>query len=104
MKKATTVVMIMTVVVLAWGTANAAETVNSGKNQALYNGITYFDLGPASTCNVPAGVTEPVAQSQPFNGITVFDLGQSGSGAKGDCANRASKTMTAKFNNGITAF
>lgn len=102
MKK--TMLMIGIVSIFAVGSAFAGENqASSGKSGHLYNGITYFDLGPASTCQDPAPM-EP-ATAKPSNGITVFDLGQPGSGVRGSCAGQMpDRVMMSKRYNGITVF
>ena len=104
MKKSLVVALGMMVSVFTFGAAYAADNQPAaGTGGQLTNGITYFNLGPASTCTDPAGpIVRDVAK--PFNGVTVFDIAKAGSGAQGSCAGRTAQMTTTKVYNGITAF
>jgi hypothetical protein len=103
MKK--TMVLLMTIAfVFTFGSAFGAETKTASK--LFSNGITFFDLGPAS----PSGVaTESAAAIESavvaFNGITFFDQ-KPGSGVRGAGAGgSAVPGSTGKpAYNGITVF
>lgn len=98
--------LIVIVSIFTFESAFAADRkIAPDVNGRLFNGITYFDLGSASTCGDAEAVFEKDSAVKMFNGITVFDLGKPGSGAHGSCAGqRAKETMISKVYNGITVF
>jgi hypothetical protein len=101
MKKS--IMMMLAVSLFTVGSAYAADNraVEIGKTWA--NGITYFDLGPVSTCNNPAAQAAQDS-AKPFNGITIFEIAKPGSGARGSCANGPALILVGKSYNGITVF
>lgn len=99
MKKSIVAAMIV-VSIFTFGAAYAADSQAAG---ALSNGITYFDLGPASTCNELVGSVE-ADTAKPFNGVTAFDLGKTGARVQNSCADKAAQTIMSKNYNGITVF
>ncbi len=95
--------LLLIVSIFTFGSAFAANRnappEASGK---LFNGITYFEPSPASTCE-DAIEKEPVVKM--FNGITAFEEGQPVSGANNFCACRQAKEpMMSRSYNGITVF
>jgi hypothetical protein len=100
--KKTMVFVMMMVIVFAFGSAFAAENTAMRENNAMvYNGITYFDLRPASTYVELAASKGTAILS--YNGITYIDQEQSG--AKGSAAGGSQlDRSTNKFYNGITVF
>jgi len=100
------VLLVVIVSIFTFESAFAADRTTapeaSGK---FFNGITYFDLGPASTCGDAEGTFEKESAVKMFNGTTAFDLGKPVSGAKECCAGqRAKETTMSKSYNGITVF
>jgi len=95
---------------LTLGVAFAYESmpITEPMGPVLSNGITHFDLGPATDCSAEvSGVSGSAAGGERSdviakNGVTYFDLG-SESTAKGICANPA-LDEGAKIENGITKF
>jgi len=97
MKK--TIVMFGIISMLAAGAASAGEyQAVSTTGERPYNGITWFDLGPASTSQ---NLVLEQSTVKSFNGITAFALGQT--------PTRRARTLaeSAKFaavSNGVTVF
>ncbi|OGW48486.1 MAG: hypothetical protein A2078_15715 [Nitrospirae bacterium GWC2_57_9] len=85
------------------GAAFAADNSQAASESSAKpnNGITYFDLGPATDCQERA---ETMEQEKPFNGITAFEMGQQGSGARGSCAGQTVAQPASMSYNGITVF
>ncbi len=105
--KKTMVLLMMIALVSTLGTAFAADTAAAIERSAgLYNGITYFDLGPASTGGAFVAPVTQEAAAVPYNGITVFELGQPGTSkrdyARGSAA--GGQAPETKLYNGITVF
>ncbi len=102
--KKTLVLLMIIALASTLGTAFAATPDRSA---GLYNGITYFNLGPASTGGEFVAPLTREAAAMPYNGITVFELGQSGT-SKRDYAASGSATggpaPEMKLYNGITVF
>ncbi len=103
MKKAL-VLLMMIALVSTLGTAFAAAPDRSA---GIYNGITYFDLGPASTGGEYVAPLTQEATAVPYNGATVFELGQPGRSkrdyaASGSAAGGPAPEM--KLYTGITVF
>jgi hypothetical protein len=103
--KKNSILFLVIVSIFTFGSAFAADRGTHPATGKLYNGITYFDPDPASTC----GDTEAAFEKEPavklFNGVTAFDPEQTGSGAKGSCAGqRAKEPMMSNIHNGITFF
>jgi hypothetical protein len=101
--KKTMVVVAVMAMVLSFGPAFAGN-LQAADGSKLFNGVTYFDLGPVPTCASASATTNQQKTVALFKGITVFDNGQE-SGAKGSYANQAAKQiMSSKGYNGITVF
>ncbi|MGE5173827.1 MAG: hypothetical protein ACM3MD_08360 [Betaproteobacteria bacterium] len=108
MKIMITVLMVV-VLALTVGVAYAESGMTATKAEIpLFNGITYFDLGPASDCASVRGtsaggvisVAEPV-----LNRVTYFETGIPGSRPTGLCAGSISEEKPGVLmNNGITVF
>jgi len=97
--------------VLTLGVAFADESMPmKPMGPVLYNGITHFDLGPATDCS-GAGVSEVSGSGAGGersaeivkNGVTYFNLGPADATAKGYCANPRLEESP-KIENGITKF
>ncbi len=106
--KKTMVLLMMIALVSTLGTAFAADTAAAlDRSAGLYNGITSFDLGPASTGGEFVAPLMREAATVPYNGITVFELAQTGT-SKRDYAARGSAAggpaPELKLYNGITVF
>lgn len=108
------VIFISTVVfALAIGLAYADESYPVADHQmsgAVYNGITYFDIGPEPACLSESGAgAGGLGAEEPSpsvdNGITVIESRPAGLGAKGSCAGGlGTEEPGMKVNNGITLF
>ncbi len=99
------VFVMMIVSVIAFGSAFAVENAAAQENNGMaYNGITYFDFGPASTYVEVAAAGKGTAILS-YNGITYIDQEQPVSEAKGFAAggSQLGRSMN-KFYNGITVF
>lgn len=103
MKVMMTVLMVV-VLALTVGIAYAESGMTAAE---MYNGITYFELGPTPDCasvyGAGAGGAIPEAQPVLLNGVTQFELGIHGSRPTGLCAGRVSEEKP-WINNGITLF
>lgn len=98
--KRTMAFLMMIVFAATLGTAYAAD-----RSGGLYNGITYFDLGPASTAGEVVLTRE--AAAAPYNGITIFELGRSEASKRDNAATGSAAGGPApeqKLYNGITVF
>jgi hypothetical protein len=106
MKVTVTVVMVL-VLALIVGVAYAESSMS--RAEVPYNGVTYFDLGPATDCasvrGAGAGAVIPAAEHELMNGATHFELAIPGSRDLGLCAGSISEEkIGARLNNGITVF
>ncbi len=106
--KVTMAVLVVVVLALAVGVAYAESGMTAAKAEIPpYNGITYFDLGPAPDCTsvygAGAGGEISVAEPVLMNSVTSFELEVSGSRPTGLCAGKIGEEKP-WMNNGITVF
>ncbi len=95
-------VFAVVAMVLSLGAAFAGD-LQAADGSKPYNGITHFDLGPASTCRDSAAAEQGL-EMKPYNGITYFGQGQAGSGSKNyNCVGEARVAVNKPYN-GITVF
>ena len=100
-------VLIVMMLALTGGVVYA-ESSTTEAEAPLYNGITYFDVGPAPDCwsvrGAAAGGYIPESEPALMNGVTHFEPAVPGSFPTGLCAGRLSEEPEVWVNNGITVF
>jgi hypothetical protein len=99
-------VLLTLVLALTFGLVYAEEMSGKMSEAGLYNGITYFDTGPAPDCTSISGVgAGGLAVPEMNNGVTSFELGVAGSGARGICAGwTGEEAPPTAAHNGVTLF
>ncbi|OGW42391.1 MAG: hypothetical protein A2010_08900 [Nitrospirae bacterium GWD2_57_9] len=92
---------LMVITILFVFTAGTAFAAGSGKEEVQFNnGITFFDLGPKTTCEKEAAGTASATTAM-SNGITAFEPAKTGAATR--CAGGAAEPA-AWPKNGITMF
>lgn len=106
--KVTMTVLMVAALALTLGVAYAESGMSATEAETpLYNGITYFDLGPSPDCasvyGAGAGGEITAAEPVEMNGVTSFELAVPGSRPTGLCAGKIGEEKP-WMKNGITVF
>jgi hypothetical protein len=99
-------VLLTLVLALTFGLVYAGDMSSKLSEAGLYNGITYFDTGPAPDCASISGVgAGGLAGPEMNNGVTSFELGKEGDLVIGLCAGgTVAEAPSPVLHNGITVF